>query len=234
MTKGQRLFMILTAMFLTFLIMAEVTSSKFFSVMGFTMTMGTVPFPITFIITDLLNEYYGRRGVRFVTLLGMGMLVFVFILILIGVIIPAASNSPVSDEAFRMVFANSGMVIIGSMIAYLIGQLIDIQVFYQLRKMTNNKHIWLRATGSTVISQLLDSVIVLYIAFGSQMSFSDLTQIGLTNYIYKFIIALSITPVIYYAHFKINQYLGDEATYLIDQAKSDTSFQTLPFQKNNL
>lgn len=231
MTKGQRLFLILMAMFLTFLIMAEVTASKFIQVAGFTMTMGVIPFPVTFIITDLLNEYYGRRGVRFVTLVGMAMLVVVFALIMIDVNIPAAPNSPVSDEAFRMVFANSGMVIIGSMIAYLIGQMIDIQVFYLIRKGTGNRHIWLRATGSTIVSQLVDSLVVLYIAFGSQMALSELTSIGLTNYIYKFLIALSITPVIYFAHWAVDRYLGDEARFLTETARDDKSFELIPWKR---
>jgi len=230
-TRGQRLFLVLMAMFLTFLVMAEVTSSKFIMLFGFTMTMGVIPFPVTFIITDLMNEYFGRKGVRFVTLVGMAMLVLVYILIMIDVSIPAAPNSPVSDDAFRMVFANSGMVIIGSMIAYLIGQLIDIQIFHWLRRKTGNRHIWLRATGSTIVSQLLDSVIVLYIAFGTQMSFSDLTTIGLTNYIYKFIIALGITPLIYLAHHYIDKYLGDEAHHLSSSAKDDLSFEIIPWKK---
>jgi len=230
-TRGQRLFLVLMAMFLTFLIMAEVTSSKFITLFGFTMTMGVIPFPVTFIITDLMNEYFGRKGVRFVTLTGMAMLVLVYVLILIDVAIPAAPNSPVPDEAFRMVFANSGMVIIGSMVAYLIGQLLDIQVFHWLRRKTGNRHIWLRATGSTVISQLVDSLVVLYIAFGASMPLADLTAIGLTNYLYKFLIAVSITPVIYLAHHVIDRWLGDEARHLSGSAKEDLSFELIPWKK---
>src|SRR5690606_24834701 len=106
-TKPFKLFLILNSIFLTFLLMAEVIGAKLFAFAGFTMTLGVIPFPVTFIITDLLNEYYGRRGVRLTTLLGMAMIVLAYFLILIGIFIPAIPDSPVTDEAFEQVFFNS-------------------------------------------------------------------------------------------------------------------------------
>lgn len=175
------------------------------------MTLGVIPFPVTFIITDLLNEYYGRRGVRLTTIIGMVMVVFAYFLILIGISIPANSDSPITDESFRQVFFNSSMVILGSITAYLVGQLIDIQVFHKIRVKTQGKHIWLRATGSTVIGQLIDSYIVIFIAFGQYMSFEKLMELASTNFVYKMGIAIFITPLIYLAHYGIDRYLGEEA-----------------------
>jgi queuosine precursor transporter len=201
------LYLYLNALFITFLLMAELTGSKLIQVYGFTMTMGVIPFPITFIITDTLNEFYGQAAVKKTTFLGMTMILLAYFLILIDLSIPATKNSPVNDESFRNVFANSGMVIIGSISAYLIGQLIDIKIFTWLRKLTNGKHIWLRATGSTVVSQLIDSYVVIFIAFYSTMTIEEMLNISTINFIYKLFIAILLTPVIYLVHSLILNYL---------------------------
>ncbi|WCL48129.1 queuosine precursor transporter [Leptospira sp. GIMC2001] len=227
LTKPFKLFLILNSIFLTFLLMAEVIGAKLFTFAGFTMTLGVIPFPVTFIITDLLNEYYGRRGVRLTTLLGMAMVVLAYFLILIGIVIPAMPDSPVTDEAFEQVFFNSSLVIIGSITAYLIGQLIDIQIFHYIRMKTKGKHVWLRATGSTIISQLIDSFVVIFIAFGKYLPYEKLVDIASTNFVYKLGIAVLITPLIYLAHNRIDWYLGEDANHLKREAmlskKADSS-----------
>src|SRR5688500_481379 len=209
MHRGQRLFVILVGLFIAFLFMAELTGGKLFQIpfgfLGidvFTMTLGVIPFPLTFIITDVLNEYYGRKGVRFATVLGMVALVIAYVIIIVDLRIPAASFSPVTDDAFQNVFANSGAIIFASMIAYIIGQLIDMQIFHYLRRKTRNRHIWLRATGSTLVSQLIDSFVVIYLAFGSGLGTQTLpleqvVSIASTNFLYKVIVAIAITPLIY-------------------------------------
>lgn len=241
MSRGQRLFVILVGLFIAFLFMAELTGGKlfqvpfgFFGIDVFTMTLGVIPFPLTFIITDLLNEYYGRKGVRFTTLLGMAALVVAYVIIVIDLRIPAASFSPVSDDSFRNVFANSGAIIFASMIAYLVGQIIDMQVFHYLRNRTRDRHIWLRATGSTIVSQLIDSFIVIYLAFGSgigtqTLPLSDVMSIASTNFVYKLIVAIAITPLIYLAHALIDRYLGREGVVLRQQAASDEAFVVVPY-----
>jgi len=241
MSRGQRLFVILVGLFIAFLFMAELTGGKlfqvpfgFFGIDVFTMTLGVIPFPLTFIITDLLNEYYGRKGVRFTTLLGMAALVVAYVIIVIDLRIPAASFSPVSDDSFRNVFANSGAIIFASMIAYLVGQIIDMQVFHYLRNRTRERHIWLRATGSTIVSQLIDSFIVIYLAFGSgigtqTLPLSDVMSIASTNFVYKLIVAIAITPLIYLAHALIDRYLGREGVVLRQQAASDEAFVVVPY-----
>ncbi|MDZ4727181.1 MAG: queuosine precursor transporter [Leptospira sp.] len=204
------LYSVLLSLFLTFLLMAELTGSKLFSAFGFTMTMGVIPFPITFLITDLLNEYYGRKVVRATTLLGMIMIGLAYVLILIDIQIPAGANSPIDDHSFRTVFANSGRVIVGSIIAYVIGQFIDIHVFHFLRKKTQGKHIWLRATGSTIVSQLIDSYVVIFIVLWSSHNLSSMVEISNTNFLYKMAVAILITPVLYALHIYIDSYLGEK------------------------
>lgn len=220
------LYVVLVSFFLTFLLMAELTGSKLFYAFGFTMTMGVIPFPITFLVTDLLNEYFGRKVVRSTTLLGMVMIAFAYILILIDIHIPASPDSPIDDHSFETVFANSGLVILGSIVAYLIGQFVDLHVFHFLRKATKGKHIWLRATGSTVVSQLIDSFVVIFIALGKYHGFEKLVAISTTNFFYKMGVAVGITPVLYALHLGIDRYLGAALkTSLTKQAMEEEGYE---------
>jgi len=209
-SKSIVLYVVLLSLFLTFLLMAELTGSKLFTAFGFTMTMGVIPFPITFLITDLMNEYYGRKIVRMTTLIGMVMVSLAYLLIVVDMLIPASPDSPISDDAFNMVFANSGLVILGSVLAYLIGQFVDIQIFYFLRKKTQGRMIWLRATGSTILSQLLDSYVVIFVALSKYHGVSKLISISNTNFLYKMGVAIAITPLLYGLHQLIDSYLGAE------------------------
>ena len=253
--RAHRLFIVLNALFLVCLFMAEVTGAKlftvdvpdfgfppflgtpWFTVSAFTMTLGVIPFPVTFIVTDLMNEYFGKSGVRFTTLVGVGCIALAYGLIYADLQIPAdARISPVSDEAFRSVFANSSQIILGSVVAYLIGQLVDIHVFHRLRTWTGNRHIWLRATGSTLVSQLVDSFIVIYIAFGirgqggaAPWPLRQVAEVATTNYLYKFAIAVLITPLLYLGHRVMDRYLGHaEAERLRARALRDESFRLVP------
>ena len=235
LSRPQKLFVVCAAVFLTALVVAEATASKFFTafdlpfpiqILGqeFTsviMTAGVIAFPVTFIVTDLMNEYFGKKGIRFVTWIGMIMIIFEFALLQIAMAVPTSSISPVPDDAFNVVFGASGRVIFGSLVAYVIGQLADITLFHWLRGLTKGKHLWLRATGSTFGSQFLDTFIVLLVAFAGQLSFQEIVAITLFNYSYKFIIAILITPVIYAAHWVMDNYLGkEEAAQLIEQASA--------------
>jgi len=224
MSKVQKLFAVLMSTFLTALIVAEMTGSKLIQSeitesLVFTMTMGVIPFPVTFIVTDLINEYYGKPGIRFVTVVGMIMIAFTYAILLVDMNIPAAAISPVQDDAFTSVFGQSNRIILGSITAYLVGQLIDIQIFHWIRQKTKAKYLWLRATGSTFVSQLMDSFIVLFIAFAGKLSVEQILNVGITNYIYKFIIAIALTPFIYFAHYVIDRYLGEEAETMIHHAE---------------
>lgn len=225
MTRSERLYLILCGIFITALLTAEMTGGKLIefrlsSGWTFIMTMGVIPFPVTFLITDIINEYYGKKGIRFITFIGMAMVLMAFVILFIDMSIPASSVSPVTDEMFNGVFGLSARIIAGSLTAYLIGQLIDIYVFFWIRQKTKDKLLWLRATGSTVISQLIDSFVVLFIAFYGQLTAEQILNIGMTNYLYKFFIALALTPLIYLAHFAIDKYLGEEAKTMIHRAET--------------
>ena len=233
LSRPQKLFVVCSAVFLTALVVAEATASKFFTAMHlpFTidilgesfdrviMTAGVIAFPVTFIVTDVMNEYFGKRGIRFVTLVGMVMIIFEFAILQVAMAVPVDEISPVSQDAFVSVFGASTRVIFGSLVAYVIGQFADITLFHWLRKLTAGKHLWLRATGSTFGSQFLDTFIVLIVAFAGVLSFQAIIAITLFNYVYKFIIAVLITPLIYAAHWGMDRYLGhDVATQLIQES----------------
>jgi queuosine precursor transporter len=221
--RPQKLFAVLTGLFLTALVVAEATASKLFylSELPFTyrlfgwstdkavLTVGVIAFPVTFIVTDLLNEYYGKKGVRFVTLLGAAMIAFEFVLLRIGMAVPEAQGSPVPDAAFDTVFGASGRIIFASLVAFLLGQLLDITLFHWLRARTRGRHLWLRATGSTFGSQFIDTFLVLLIAFyGPDFPIGAVVAVTLFNYAYKFGIAVLITPLIYAGHWMMDRYLG--------------------------
>ena len=114
------------------------------------------------------------------------------------------------DFAFSKIFGQGQRIIIGSLTAFLLGQLVDVFVFQQLRKITGSKKLWLRATGSTLVSQFIDSFVVLFIAFYGVFTNQQIIAIGITNYIYKFTVAIALTPVIYLGHAWIDRYLGKE------------------------
>jgi uncharacterized integral membrane protein (TIGR00697 family) len=232
--RPQKLYVVCAAVFITALVIAEATASKFFTaftlpfpvtVLGVefsevVMTAGVIAFPVTFIVTDLMNEYFGKPGIRFVTFVGMAMIVFEFALLQAAMAVPTASISPVPAEAFDLVFGATGRIILGSLAAYLVGQLVDIALFHRLRRLTGGRHLWLRATGSTFGSQFFDTLIVLTVAFAGQLALGEIVAITLFNYAYKLLIAVGITPVIYAAHWAMDRYLGhDLAEALTERAE---------------
>ncbi|BBM71009.1 queuosine precursor transporter [Rhodothermus marinus] len=246
LSRPQKVFVVCTAIFITALVLAEATASKFFTafrlpftlhLLGMTfgevvMTAGVLAFPITFIVTDIMNEYFGKKGIRFVTMVGMGMVVFEFALLRLAIAVPAADISPVPQEAFETVFGATGRVILGSLTAYLLGQLADITLFHWLRRLTRGRWLWLRATGSTFGSQFIDTLVVLTVAFAGQLAFPQILAITLFNYGYKFAIAVAITPLIYLAHWLIDAYLGRELAHaLIERAAAGA--EALPFSERS-
>jgi uncharacterized integral membrane protein (TIGR00697 family) len=233
--KRNRLFVILSGIFITNALLAEMIGVKIFSaegtlglnpanlnIMGFTMafnlTAGAVIWPVVFITTDLINEYFGKPGVKRISYYTAALITYAFVVIFITIrLAPAdfwinstdAAGNPVNmDVAFNKIFGQGQRIIIGSLTAFLIGQLVDVFVFQALRKYTGSRMLWLRATGSTLVSQLVDSFVVLYIAFAGVFTNQQIIAIGITNYIYKFLIAIALTPVIYLGHSWIDKYLG--------------------------
>jgi uncharacterized integral membrane protein (TIGR00697 family) len=205
-----KLLMVLVATFVTCLIVGDLIGNKLseFTVLGttFTWSVGMIPFPVTFLLTDLLNEFYGKRVARTVTIIGFAMAALTFGLIAIAGIPAFAGFThdptwPGTNEAgFRNVFEGSQRMLIASMSAYLIGQFVDIFVFNKLKRMTSNRFLWLRATGSTAISQGVDTVLIQTIAFWGLMPGEVIARQAVMSYAIKLVVAVGLTPFIYAGH----------------------------------
>ncbi len=209
-------FITLAGIFITNAVTAELIGGKLINIGGYTLSMGILPWPVVFIVTDLINEYFGKDGVKKLTLLTTILIGYVFILLYFSLNIKASPISPIQDKEYEIVFKQGNAIIIGSIVAFIISQLLDAAIFSKFKEKTGDKHIWLRATGSTVISQLIDSFIVLGIAFylPGKINLEQFFSIGATNYSIKLIIAIALTPLIYLAHFIIKKYLANEKNIL--------------------
>lgn len=239
--KSTKLFILLAGIFITSALLAEVIGVKIFSLedtvgvqraninlfgspFSFHLTAGVLLWPVVFVMTDIINEYYGTRGVKFLSYLTIGLISYAFLIFNGAIVLSPSEYFSIGngidkpDAAFRGIFGQGMWIIIGSMVAFLVGQVLDVFVFHRIKKVTGEKSIWLRATGSTLVSQLVDSFVVLFIAFyvgkriqtgqGDPWSLHQVLVTGTGNYIYKFVVAILLTPVIYGVHAWIERYLG--------------------------
>lgn len=211
-TKRELIFFILSGIFITNAVIAEAIGGKLFEIGPFVMSVGILPWPVVFLTTDLINEYYGKEGVRKISWFTAALIVFMFGVLFLCMQIPASEISPVKDDAFQSVFGQSSAIITGSIIAFLVAQLVDVAVFSFFKNKTGNKMLWLRATGSTAISQLIDTFIVAGIGFWltGKVSFADYVNMAATGYVVKLMIAVALTPLIYAGHFMIDKYMEKE------------------------
>jgi uncharacterized integral membrane protein (TIGR00697 family) len=244
--KGTRLFMILGGFFIANALIAEFMGVKIFSLeqslglnpvnwsifgeqLSLNLTAGVLLWPVVFVLSDLINEYYGPKGVRFLTNGAIVLIIYAFLMIYAAISLTPADwwvgsnvNKGVPDMqlAYKTVFGQGLWIIIGSLVAFLVGQILDVYIFHYIKKKTGEKYLWLRTTGSTLVSQLIDSFVVLYIAFGigADWSTSLILSVGILNYIYKFSVAILLTPVLYWIHYGIDRYLGKE---IADKLKED-------------
>lgn len=205
-------FLGLAGFFVTNALLGELTGGKLIQLGPFALSIGVIPWPVVFLSTDLVNEYFGVNGVRRLTFLTMFLILYTFLLLLLTIKVPAASFSPVSDAQFQAVFGQSLWIILGSVTAFLVSQLVDVAVFWFFRKKTKGRYLWLRATGSTAISQFVDSFVVMGIAFWLPGKVSTLTflTVASTNYFFKLLVAIGLTPLIYLVHGLIDRFLGKE------------------------
>ncbi|MFP9116444.1 queuosine precursor transporter [Flavobacterium sp. RNTU_13] len=215
-TRKSTLYVVLAGIFITNAVVAELIGSKLIfvgPVAGFgpyLMSIGVVPWPVVFVTTDLINEYFGRKGVQRLSVITAGLIAYCFVLLYFAMKIPAAKGDGwVTDEQFNAIFGQSQLIILGSITAFIVSQLIDVTMFHFFKKMTGERMIWLRSTGSTVISQLFDSFIVLGIAFylSGKLTFEQYIASGITNYSVKLVIAILMTPFIYLGHWLIEKYI---------------------------
>ncbi|MCF6353088.1 MAG: queuosine precursor transporter [Cyclobacteriaceae bacterium] len=255
--KKTNLFLVLAGIFITNAVVAELIGVKIFSgeatlgltpaqiplfkdfIVDFNLTAGAIIWPVVFITTDIINEYFGKEGVKRITYLTVILIIYVFLIIAVVTALPPANfwidinktdhlGNPFNiDFAYNKVFRQGLGIIIGSLVAFLIGQLLDVYIFQKLRKITGERKIWLRATGSTLVSQLVDSFVVLFIAFyvlgNPSWSFKMVIAVGIINYIYKFGIAIILTPLLYLAHNIIDNYLGKEVAHSLTEEATKKS-----------
>ena len=244
--RAEKMFIVLSGFFVANAIIAEFIGVKIFALED---TLGVAPFdwnlfgqtgslnftagvllwPIVFVMTDIINEYFGRKGVRMISWLAVALICYAYLFAFATIHlspapwwVTAGKNQGVDNlqTAFAAIFGQGMWTIAGSITAFIIGQLIDVSIFHAIRKRTGEKHIWLRATGSTLVSQFIDSFVVLYIAFviGPQhWPISLFLAVGTVNYLYKFVAAIVLTPAIYAARRGLDAYLGTELSEAIKQ-----------------
>lgn len=235
--RPTRLFIVLAGLFITNALMAEFVGVKIFALEdtlglppldwrlfgqsgSLSFTAGVMLWPVVFIMTDIINEYFGVRGVRFISWLAVGCITYAFLFAYLAIELAPASwwvgvaagrGVPDMQAAFAATFGQGLWTIGGSVTAFLVGQLIDVAIFHRIRTLTGERWIWLRATASTAVSQLVDSFVVLYIAFvlGPQQWPIDLfLAVGTVNYVYKLLMAVLLIPLIYLGRRVIERYLG--------------------------
>lgn len=244
------LFVILSCFFVANTIVAEFIGSKIFSFekllgitplnitlfgvsdLGLNLTAGAILWPIVFVMTDIINEYYGRKAVRFLSYIAILIVFYAFFMVYGAIGLPAndwwqfqsgltSGSDSIADMAlsFNRVMGQGLWIIVGSMVAFLVGQILDVSVFHKIKSMTGEGRIWLRATGSTLVSQLIDSYVVLIIAFwvGADWDITRVLAIGTVNYIYKGSMAIILTPLIYISHNWIESFLGHDVASAMKQ-----------------
>lgn len=237
--KPTKLFLFISAFFVANALIAECIGGKIFSLeklfgiapanftllgqsgLSYSLTCGVLLWPLEFVMTDIVNEYYGPKAVRRISYTAVVLIAYAFIMFYAAIHVAPAPWWPASSQAdgipdmqmaFNGVFGQGMWIIAGSIIAFLFSQVIDVLVFHRIKKMTGEKRLWLRATGSTLVSQLIDSFVVLFIAFkiGKGWSWGQVVAICLVNYSYKALMAVILTPVVYVVEKGIANYVGHD------------------------
>jgi len=237
--KPVRLFIFIAAFFVANALIAECIGGKIFSLervfglepvnltlfgesnLSFSLTCGVLLWPLEFVMTDIVNEYYGPKAVRRISYIAVGLISYAFIMFYVAMRVAPPdwwlssktdSGVPNMQDAFSAIFGQGMWIIFGSLMAFLVSQVVDVTVFHRIKRATGEKWIWLRATGSTMVSQLVDSFIVLFIAFklGNNWSWQKVLAICLVNYAYKFTMAVILTPLIYFIERRIEKYVGHD------------------------
>lgn len=244
--KPTRLFVIITAFFVANALIAECIGGKIFSLeklfgllpsnftlfgqkdLSFNLTCGVLLWPLEFVMTDIVNEYYGPKAVKRISYTAVILITYAFIMFYFAMAVPPAdfwygtgvqNGIPDMNKAFNGIFGQGMWIILGSLVAFLVSQIVDVTVFHKIKKYTGEKKVWLRATGSTLISQLVDSFIVLFIAFkiGKGWTWQLVLAICLVNYAYKFTMAIVLTPLIYLVEKWIEKYVSYETAAKMKQ-----------------
>ena len=210
--KSKKIYLYLAAIFIAALVVCNLIANKFITIdLGFktfVISAGVLPYPITFLITDILSEIYGKKKTARIVWAGFGASLFVLGVLLLAQQFTAIEGSPVDDDTFNKVFGNSWRVIFASMTAYLCAQLIDVRIYHFWKEKTAGKHLWLRNNFSTVFSQLVDTTLVVCVLFLGIRSNSEIIQFILDGWLFKMLCAFIDTPLLYAATAIIRNKLG--------------------------
>ena len=201
MKLKDQLYIILVGIFIASLITCNLIANKFVTVdLGFKVfivSAGILPYPLTFLVTDLISEIYGQKRANLVVFSGFIASMFVLLFLWLGAQFNAIPSSIVGDETYNSVFQNAWRIIAASMIAYLFAQFVDVRIFHFWKKLTNGKHLWLRNNGSTVASQLIDTTLVVCILFLGVWNGDQIFQAIIDGWLFKMLMAFIDTPIIY-------------------------------------
>jgi len=196
-----QLYLVLSGIFIASLVTCNLIANKFVTVdLGFKVfivSAGILPYPLTFLVTDLISELYGQRKANLVVFSGFIASLFVLLFLWLGGQFNSIPDSLVSDEIYNSVFQNAWRLIAGSMIAYLFAQFVDVRIFHFWKKLTDGKHLWLRNNGSTIVSQLVDTTLVICILFLGVWNTDQILSAIIDGWIFKMLMALLDTPIIY-------------------------------------
>ncbi|MBL7789591.1 MAG: queuosine precursor transporter [Chitinophagales bacterium] len=237
MRKEVKVFILLGCVFVANVILAEFIGVKIFSLtasmglpdwnytlfgqpMSLQYTAGVLIWPVVFVLTDIINDYYGRKGVRFLTFLAVGISLYAFFVVNLAINLEPAmwwkmvnqdQGIPDLNLAYKQIFGQGNNIIIGSLMAFVLGQFIDVMVFQKLKQTQKGSQLWVRATVSTLVSQFIDSFVVIFIAFylGQGWPLSQVLSVSTNNYIYKGLVAILMIPVLHFIHLAIEKYLGN-------------------------
>ncbi len=215
MDASHKLFVYLGAIFVSCLLLGDIIGGKTIVTPMGPISVGIIPFPVTFLLTDVVNDFYGRKGARFLTFLGFFMACLAWAVLMLSTVLRPDPSTYFTQAEFSKIFGGSAQLFVASMLAYMIGQLLDIQIFQFWKALTESRHLWLRATGSTLFSQLVDTVTIntvfwSWTASADPKSFLALMapperwewifqKIG-REYLIKVVVAILLTPVVYAVH----------------------------------
>ncbi len=255
--KPTKLFITIAAFFIANALIAESIGTKIFSLeklfglqpanftmfgqsgLGFNLTCGVLLWPLEFIVTDIVNEFYGPKAVRRISFTAVGLISYAFLMYFMAIGVPPANfwlgsgtqNGIANMQvAFSGIFGQGMRIIVGSLVAFLVSQIVDVYVFHKIKKATGDKRLWLRATGSTLVSQLIDSYIVLFIAFWGVFTWQQILAFGMMNYFYKATMAVVLSPVVLYAEKGIAKYVGQATAKKMKQeamGEYDNGFENI-------
>lgn len=210
--KSKKIYLYLAAIFIAALVVCNLIANKFITIdLGFktfVISAGVLPYPITFLITDILSEIYGKKKTARIVWAGFGSSLFVLGVLLLAQQFSAIEGSPVDDDTFNKVFGNSWRVIFASMTAYLCAQLIDVRIYHFWKEKTAGKHLWLRNNFSTIFSQLVDTTLVVCVLFLGIRSNYEIVQFIIDGWLFKMLCAFVDTPILYASTSLIRKKLG--------------------------